>query len=301
MRVVSTLEELTALRRSLPEPHGLAPTMGYLHEGHLSLARRARSECASVGVSIFVNPTQFGPGEDLEKYPRDLDRDLALLEPLGVDVVWAPPAEEIYPPRFQTYVNVEEVARPLEGRARPHHFRGVATIVCKLFMIFQPQRAYFGQKDAQQVVVVRRMAQDLNLPLQIVVCPTVREFDGLAMSSRNKYLARDERRAASVLFRALQRAKQSYEAGQREADLLRAEMSRTLAMEPLATEEYVSVAQPETLEELPAVDQDALLSLAVRIGRTRLIDNFLLEKGKWSIGEFTPGSKRPEDGVQHEG
>ncbi|MGD0574529.1 MAG: pantoate--beta-alanine ligase [Anaerolineales bacterium] len=301
MRVVSTLEELTALRRSLPEPHGLAPTMGYLHEGHLSLARRARSECASVGVSIFVNPTQFGPGEDLEKYPRDLDRDLALLEPLGVDVVWAPPAEEIYPPRFQTYVTVEELARPLEGRARPHHFRGVATVVCKLFMVFQPQRAYFGQKDGQQVVVVRRMAQDLNLPLQIVVCPTVREFDGLAMSSRNKYLARDERRAASVLFRALQRAKQSYEAGQREADLLRAEMSRTLAMEPLATEEYVSVAQPETLEELPAVDQDALLSLAVRIGRTRLIDNFLLEKGKWSTGEFTPGSKRPEEGVQHEG
>ncbi len=301
MRVVSTLEELTALRRSLPEPHGLAPTMGYLHEGHLSLARRARSECASVGVSIFVNPTQFGPGEDLEKYPRDLDRDLALLEPLGVDVVWAPPAEEIYPPRFQTYITVEELARPLEGRARPHHFRGVATVVCKLFMIFQPQRAYFGQKDGQQVVVVRRMAQDLNLPLQIVVCPTVREFDGLAMSSRNKYLARDERRAASVLFRALQRAKQSYEAGQREADLLRAEMSRTLAMEPLATEEYVSVAQPETLEELPAVDQDALLSLAVRIGRTRLIDNFLLEKGKWSTGEFTPGSKRPEEGVQHEG
>jgi pantoate--beta-alanine ligase len=275
--------------------------MGYLHEGHLSLARRARSECASVGVSIFVNPTQFGPGEDLEKYPRDLDRDLALLEPLGVDVVWAPPAEEIYPPRFQTYVTVEELARPLEGRARPHHFRGVATVVCKLFMVFQPQRAYFGQKDGQQVVVVRRMAQDLNLPLQIVVCPTVREFDGLAMSSRNKYLARDERRAASVLFRALQRAKQSYEAGQREADLLRAEMSRTLAMEPLATEEYVSVAQPETLEELPAVDQDALLSLAVRIGRTRLIDNFLLEKGKWSTGEFTPGSKRPEEGVQHEG
>lgn len=301
MRVVSTLEELTALRRSLPEPHGLAPTMGYLHEGHLSLARRARSECASVGVSIFVNPTQFGPGEDLEKYPRDLDRDLALLEPLGVDVVWAPPAEEIYPPRFQTYITVEELARPLEGRARPHHFRGVATVVCKLFMIFQPQRAYFGQKDGQQVVVVRRMAQDLNLPLQIVVCPTVREFDGLAMSSRNKYLARDERRAASVLFRALQRAKQSYEAGQREADLLRAEMSRTLAMEPLATEEYVSVAQPETLEELPAVDQDALLSLAVRIGRTRLIDNFLLEKGKWSTGESTPGSKRPEEGVQHEG
>jgi pantoate--beta-alanine ligase len=275
--------------------------MGYLHEGHLSLARRARSECASVAVSIFVNPTQFGPGEDLEKYPRDLRRDLALLEPLGIDVVWAPPAEEIYPPRFQTYVTVEEVARPLEGRARPHHFRGVATVVCKLFMIFQPQRAYFGQKDAQQVVVVRRMAQDLNLPMQIVVCPTVREFDGLAMSSRNKYLARDERRAASVLFRALQRAKQSYEAGQREADLLRAEMSRTLEMEPLATEEYVSVAQPETLEELLAVDQDALLSLAVRVGQTRLIDNFLLENGKWSIGEIIQDSKRPEDGVQHEG
>jgi pantoate--beta-alanine ligase len=262
--------------------------MGYLHEGHLSLARRARAECTSVAVSIFVNPTQFGPTEDLQRYPRDLPRDLALLDPLGVDVVWAPSVEVLYPLSFQTYVGVEEVTRPLEGRARPGHFRGVATVVCKLFMIFQPQRAYFGQKDAQQVVVVRRMVQDLNIPLQVVVCPTVRESDGLAMSSRNQYLSGQERKAAGVLFRALQQAQRSYQAGEREADVLRAQMSQTLQTEPLVSEEYVSVAHPETLEELHSVDQDALLSLAVRTGRTRLIDNFVLEAGQWSTGIISP-------------
>ncbi|MGA2111601.1 MAG: pantoate--beta-alanine ligase [Anaerolineales bacterium] len=301
MRLVTSLEELLDLRRQLPEPLGLVPTMGYLHEGHLSLARRARSECASVAVSIFVNPTQFGPGEDLQKYPRDLRRDLALLDPVGVDVVWAPSPEAVYPPRFQTYVTVEEVTRPLEGRARPHHFQGVATVVCKLFLIFQPQRAYFGQKDAQQVVVVRRMVQDLNFPLRVMACPTVREQDGLAMSSRNQYLSADERRAAGVLFRALTRAQQAYQAGQREADLLRAEISKTLQAEPLATEEYVSVAQPETLEELLTVEQDGLFSLAVRLGQTRLIDNFLLERGAWSTGVIFPDSKGQGEGIPHDG
>jgi pantoate--beta-alanine ligase len=288
MRLVSSLEELLSLRRQLAEPLGLVPTMGSLHEGHLSLARQARAECASVVVSIFVNPTQFGPGEDLQRYPRDLPRDLALLDPVGIDLVWAPSAEAVYPPGFQTYVSVEQVTRPLEGRARPSHFRGVATVVCKLFMILKPQRAYFGQKDAQQVVVVRRMVQDLNFPLQVVVCPTVREPDGLAMSSRNQYLSGKERKAAAVLFQALQQARQLYLSGERDADLLRAQMSQTLQAEPLVSEEYVSVAHPETLEELVSVDQDALLSLAVRVGSTRLIDNFLLEKGDWWTGVVSP-------------
>lgn len=296
MHVVTTLEELMSLRSRMAEPLGLVPTMGALHEGHLSLARRARSECASVAVTIFVNPTQFGPSEDLQNYPRDLGRDLALLEPLGLDVVWAPAPEAVYPPGFQTYVTVEEVTRPLEGRARPHHFRGVATVICKLFLIFQPQRAYFGQKDAQQVVVVRRMVQDLNFPLQIVTCPTVREPSGLAMSSRNQYLSPSDRRAAAVLFRALTRAQQAYQAGQREADLLRAEISKTLQTEPLATEEYVSLAHPDTLNELITVDQDALFSLAARVGRTRLIDNFLLEKGQWSTGVVSPDGKGQKEG-----
>jgi pantoate--beta-alanine ligase len=229
-----------------------------------------------VGVSIFVNPTQFGPGEDLNRYPRDLDRDLKLLEELGVDVVWAPPPEEVYPPGFQTWVTVEQVSAPLEGKHRPGHFRGVATVVAKLFNAFTPDRAYFGQKDAQQVVVIRQMARDLNFPLEIVVCPTVREPDGLALSSRNVYLSPAERQAATVLFRALTRARGAVEEGERDADALRAILSSTVAGEPLAREEYVSAADPETLDELTQVEAGVLLSLAVRVGKTRLIDNVVL-------------------------
>ena len=262
--------------------------MGYLHEGHLSLVRRARAECASVGGSIFVNPTQFGPADDFQRYPRDLERDLSLLAPLGVDVVWAPSPAEVYPSGFQTFVGVEWVAGPLEGQARPGHFRGVATVVAKLFNAFTPQRAYFGQKDAQQVVVVRRMARDLDFPLEVVVCPTVREPDGLAMSSRNAYLAPAERRAATVLYRALSAARAAWEGGERRAEALRAEMSRVVAGEPLARPEYVSAAHPGTLEELERMDRDALLSMAVRIGGTRLIDNFLLSESAWSVGECSP-------------
>lgn len=257
--------------------------MGYLHEGHLSLVRRARADCASVGVSIFVNPAQFGPAEDFQRYPRDLERDLSLLEPLGVDVVWAPSLEEVYPPGFQTYVGVEQVAGPLEGRARPGHFRGVATVVAKLFNAFTPQRAYFGQKDAQQVAVVRQMARDLDFPLDIVVCPTVREADGLALSSRNAYLGTAERQAATVLYRALSAARRAYDEGERNATALSALMSLALAGEPLARPEYVSAAHPDTLEELERVEGDVLLSLAVGIGKTRLIDNFLLRNGEWSV------------------
>jgi pantoate--beta-alanine ligase len=276
MRVVHTIAEARAVRRALPGTWGFVPTMGYLHEGHLSLVRRARAENDRVAVSIFVNPTQFGPHEDYARYPRDLERDLRLLEPLGVDLVFIPSVEEMYPPGFQTWVIVEEVSRPLEGASRPGHFRGVATVVAKLFNILQPDRAYFGQKDAQQTVVIRRMVQDLNIPVEIVICPTVREPDGLAMSSRNTYLNPEERRAATVLFRALQAAKARYEAGERDAERLREAMREVIRAEPLARIDYVSVAHPETLQELERVEGPALLSLAVYIGTTRLIDNLML-------------------------
>jgi pantoate--beta-alanine ligase len=202
MNTVVTLEELRQARAQLGEPVGLVPTMGFLHEGHLSLVRAARSECSGVIVSIFVNPAQFGPNEDLAAYPRDLRRDLELLEKAGADLVWTPTAEIVYPPGFQTWINVEEVTQPLEGGMRPGHFRGVTTVVAKLFNAVQPHKAYFGQKDAQQAVVIRQMARDLNFPLEISVLPIVREPDGLAMSSRNVYLTPDERRAATVLSRA---------------------------------------------------------------------------------------------------
>jgi len=277
MDVVTTIRAVRAARKARRGTWGLVPTMGYLHEGHLSLVRRARAENDQVAVSIFVNPTQFGPHEDLARYPRDLERDLSLLAPLEVDLVFVPPVSEMYPSGFQTAVTVEEVARPLEGAARPGHFRGVATVVCKLFNIFQPDRAYFGQKDAQQVVVIRRMARDLDFDLEIVVCPTVREADGLALSSRNVYLNPEERRAATVLFRALSAAQAAWQAGERDGERLREHMRTVLASEPLAQPEYVSIADPETLAELPSADERALASLAVRIGTTRLIDNVVLE------------------------
>jgi pantoate--beta-alanine ligase len=284
MQLIRTLPELRKFLPSLPRPLGLVPTMGFLHEGHLALVRRARAECAAVGVSIFVNPAQFGPQEDLARYPRDLDRDLRMLDKAGADVVWAPEAGEVYPPGYQTYVTVEEVALPLEGAARPGHFRGVATIVAKLFNAFTPDRAYFGQKDAQQVAVIRRIAGDLNFPLEIIVCPTVRESDGLAMSSRNTYLNPQERRAAAVLYRALSAAKAASQRGERDAEKLRAAMDGCLAAEPLARMEYVSATDPDTLRELDRIDGNVLLSMAVRIGKTRLIDNFVLRDGTWDTG-----------------
>ena len=276
MKILFPLSDLRAVRASLPGSFGLVPTMGALHDGHLSLVRRAKAECDHVGVSIFVNPAQFGPGEDLSKYPRDLDHDLKLLELLGVDVVWTPAPKVVYPPGFQTWVAVEQVSAPLEGKHRPGHFRGVATVVAKLLNAFTPDKAYFGQKDAQQVVVIKQMVRDLNFPLEIVVCPVVREPDGLALSSRNVYLNPEERKAATVLYRALSAAKAKYDAGERDAEMLRAAMSSTIAAEPLAREEYVSAADPDTLAELERIDKGVLLSMAVRIGKTRLIDNFLL-------------------------
>lgn len=276
MDILSSLSDLRTARLSLDGTVGLVPTMGYLHEGHLSLVSRAKAENKHVIVTIFVNPTQFGANEDLSKYPRDLERDLSLLRPLGVDVVWTPTTEIMYPPGYQTWVEVEALTNPLEGAMRPGHFRGVTTVVAKLFNATQPHKAYFGQKDAQQAAVIRRMVTDLNFPLEIVVCPTAREADGLAMSSRNKYLSEAERKAATVLFRALSAAKDLYENGERDAEKLRGKMKEVLGSEPLAQMQYVSCADYDSLEELETVKGRALLSMAVFLGKTRLIDNFVL-------------------------
>ena len=276
MDIVTSLPDLQAARLSFDGTVGLVPTMGYLHEGHLSLVSRAKAENKHVIVSIFVNPTQFGVNEDLSKYPRDLERDLSLLRPLGVDLIWTPTAEMMYPPGYQTWVVVEALTSPLEGAMRPGHFRGVTTVVAKLFNATQPAKAYFGQKDAQQAAVIRRMVTDLNFPLEIVVCPTTREADGLAMSSRNKYLSEAERMSATVLFRALSAAKALYEGGERNAEVLRGKIKEVLASEPLAQMQYVSCADYDTLEELDEIKGKALLSMAVYFGKTRLIDNFIL-------------------------
>ena len=276
MQIVTTLTELRTARRSLPGSVGLVPTMGFLHQGHISLVQRARAECGSVAVSIFVNPTQFGPNEDLAKYPRDLPRDLALLQDAGTDLVWMPTPESMYPPGFQTWVTVDGLTHPLEGEVRPGHFRGVTTVVAKLFNAIGPDKAYFGQKDAQQAVVIRQMVKDLNFRIDIVVCPIVREADGLAMSSRNVYLNNGERQAATVLFRGLSAAKAAYEKGERNAEVLRKLAQDTVNMESLAKLQYVSCADYDTLEELETVSRKALLSMAAYLGKTRLIDNFVL-------------------------
>jgi pantoate--beta-alanine ligase len=275
MQIISTLTDLRSTRLSFSGTVGLVPTMGYLHEGHLSLIRRAREECDHVAVSIFVNPTQFGPKEDLAKYPRDLERDFRLIEAY-TDVAWTPSAEIMYPQGYQTWVEVEAMTRPLEGAMRPGHFRGVTTVVAKLFNAVQPHKAYFGQKDAQQVAVIRQMVRDLNFPLEVVVCPTTRESDGLAMSSRNVYLDPDQRKAATVLFHSLSAAKEVYEKGERNAEKIRGKMKEMLASEPLAEPQYISCADYDTLEELDEIKGKALLSMAVFFGKTRLIDNFIL-------------------------
>ncbi|MBN2119238.1 MAG: pantoate--beta-alanine ligase [Anaerolineales bacterium] len=276
MLTVITLSELHATRRSFQGTVGLVPTMGYLHEGHLSLVRQAKEECDHVVVSIFVNPTQFGPKEDLSRYPRDLDRDLSLLDSLGADLVWVPTEQSMYPQGYQTWVEVERITRPLEGSMRPGHFKGVTTVVAKLFNGVQPHKAYFGQKDAQQAAVIRQMTRDLNFPIEIVICPIAREPDGLAMSSRNVYLDTEQRKAATVLYRSLSAARNAYENGERAAEKLRQIMRDVLATELLAQMQYVSCADYDTLEELETVTGKTLLSMAVFIGKTRLIDNFVL-------------------------
>ncbi len=280
MQIIETVEDFRSAERACARPLGLVPTMGYLHEGHLSLVRRARADNATAAASIFVNPTQFGENEDLSTYPRDMDGDLEKLEREGVDLVFAPSAGEMYPSGFDTSIDVGAATRRLEGEFRPGHFAGVATVVCKLLTITRPDNVYFGQKDAQQCVVIRRLNDDLNLGANVVVLPTVRDHDGLALSSRNAYLTADERQPALSLIRALRLAESLYDVGVRDAETIRQQMRQVLATEPRASVEYVSIADSQTLDELFHIDRPALVSLAVRVGAVRLIDNLILGSGE---------------------
>jgi len=272
-RVVRTRSELREALTACARPLGLVPTMGWLHDGHRSLMQRARADNATTIATIFVNPRQFNEAADFQQYPRNEARDLAICEDEGLDLVFAPPVEEVYPAGFDTLVAVGAVSRPLEGAARPGHFDGVATVVAILFDLVGAEHAYFGQKDAQQVMVIRQMARDLAIQTQVIACPTVREPDGLALSSRNVHLSPDERAAAPVLRRALLAGRELWAGGERSGDAIRAAMAAVLAEEPLANPEYVSVADGLTLAELETIERPALLSLAVRFGTTRLIDN----------------------------
>jgi len=279
MQTIKTITEFRQARRALTGSLGFVPTMGYLHDGHLELVRRALAENAHAVVSIFVNPIQFGPNEDYAAYPRDTNRDLAMLQGAGVSLVFMPEPSEMYPEGFQTAIEVSGVSQGLEGERRPGHFRGVATVVAKLLNIAQADKAYFGQKDAQQVAVVKRMVYDLAIPTEIVVVPTVRAADGLALSSRNTYLSLEQRNAATVLYKALTRARAIYESGEHSPDALRTAMRTVLEAEPQASIDYISAADAATLRELDQpISGPVLLSMAVRIGRTRLIDNLLLSK-----------------------
>jgi pantoate--beta-alanine ligase len=275
-RVLHTRAALRAALADAPRPVGLVPTMGWLHEGHRALMRRARADNATTVTTIFVNPRQFSDASDYTRYPRDTSADLAICQAEGMDIVWLPGVEEVYPPGFDTTVSVGAVAQPLEGAARPGHFDGVATVVATLFALVGAEHAYFGQKDAQQVMVISRMAADLALPTEVIPCPTVREPDGLALSSRNVHLSPAERTAAPVLHRALAAARSAYEAGEREGEVLRTLMMEVLATEPSAQVEYASCADALTLQELQRIEGPALLSLAVVLGSTRLIDNELV-------------------------
>lgn len=273
MIVVKTVAELRSLRQGAALPLGLVPTMGFLHTGHLSLVRAAREQNQTVAASIFVNPKQFGPNEDFATYPRDTERDLRLLEEAGTDIVFVPDLDEMYPPGFSTTVDVGPIGDLLEGKSRPGHFQGVATVVTRLFNLFQPQRAYFGQKDGQQCVVIKKLTADLGFPIDVVVVPTVRESDGLALSSRNVYLNPADRIAARVLSAALRAARAQYQKGERNADVLQQIVRDIVGREPLAQLDYVSLADATTLSDVDRVVSPVMLSLAVRIGKARLIDN----------------------------
>ena len=276
MQVIESVAAFRQAYDAAEKPLGLVPTMGFLHEGHMALVHRARAENATAAVSIFVNPTQFGPSEDFTAYPRDMDADLAKLEAAGVDLVFAPNVEEIYPSGFDTYIDVGRIGERLEGEHRAGHFHGVATVVCKLLTIVRPDRAYFGQKDAQQCLVVQRLNEDLNLGAEIVVCPTVRDSDGLALSSRNVYLSAIERNAALSLYRSLRLAQETHGHGETDAALIRQRMRQIITASPLASIDYISIADADNLNELDTIGRPTLVSLAVRIGKTRLIDNVIL-------------------------
>lgn len=281
--VVRGIEEMKAISekfRSDGAIIGFVPTMGYFHEGHLSLMRRAKSECERVVVSLFVNPIQFGPQEDYERYPRDEERDARLAEKEGVDILFIPSVEAMYPEGYATYVEVERLTKGLCGRFRPGHFRGVTTVVLKLFNIVKPHKAYFGMKDYQQLKVIEKMTKDLNLDVQIVPCPTVREPDGLAMSSRNAYLSQEERESASIIYKSLLYAQELFQKGETNAEKLREAIEDILKKEPLVSKiEYVEVVHPETLEGLENIGKEgALIAVAIYIGKARLIDNILLRK-----------------------
>ncbi len=279
MKICTTIPEARAACRDARASRkrlGLVPTMGALHEGHLSLVRAAKAQCGAVAVSIFVNPTQFGPAEDLSKYPRQFDRDCGLLEKEGVEILFAPPVEEIYPGGGVTWVLVESLSEKLDGRSRPGHFRGVTTIVSKLFHILEPEAAFFGQKDAAQLAVIRRMVRDLNFAVEIVACPIVREPDGLALSSRNAYLNREERGRALVLQRSLQKVRERFDAGERIAAKLISAAKEVFACEPQVALDYFEIVDPDTLDPVERISQKTLVAVAARVGTTRLIDNVVL-------------------------
>ncbi|HOQ00437.1 MAG TPA: pantoate--beta-alanine ligase [Acetivibrio clariflavus] len=280
MRLINKISDLKVIiksNKSMGKTIGFVPTMGYLHEGHLSLAKRSVQENDFTVMSIFVNPTQFGPNEDFERYPRDLERDLALAESVGVDIVFAPSVEEMYPEGYKTYVNVEDITGVLCGRSRPGHFRGVTTVVNKLFNIVEPDKAYFGQKDAQQVVVVKKMVKDLNMNLEVIACPIVREPDGLAMSSRNTYLSSEERKAALILSKSLFEAEELIKQGERSGKKIAEYIEGRIKTEKLAEIDYVEVVSADSLEKLEELKGSVLIALAVKFGKTRLIDNIIVE------------------------
>jgi pantoate--beta-alanine ligase len=277
MKVIESVAAMQEWRRHAKGTVGFVPTMGYLHEGHISLVRRAKAENALSVVSIFVNPTQFGPKEDFKNYPRNIERDLAMLEPF-TDCVFMPSDKDMYPDKYNTWVDVNSITDPLEGASRPGHFRGVSTVVTKLFNIVQPAKAYFGQKDAQQLLVIKKMAVDLNMNLEVIACPTVREPDGLAMSSRNTYLTPEQRKGALVLYKALLLAREMSVKGETDAGKIRREMQALIRGEPLSDIVYVSIADALTLREFEGqMEKPALVSMAVKFGKTRLIDNIILE------------------------
>jgi len=276
MQVIEKIAEMRQIRNKIDGSVGFVPTMGYLHEGHLSLVKRAKEENPLAVVSIFVNPTQFGPKEDFKTYPRNTKRDLSMLEPL-TDIVFMPSDSEMYPENYDSWVEVKDITERLEGAVRPGHFRGVTTVVNKLFNIVQPKKAYFGQKDAQQVAVIKKMVAELNMPLEIVTCDTVREPDGLAMSSRNTRLTLEQRQAAPVLYRALTLAQELWSQGEKDAGTIRHEMTELIEKEPLANIDYISISNNKTLKEIHRVKPPALVSMALKFGKVRLIDNIVLE------------------------